>query len=82
MEAYPNPSFDVVNFRYRVTTKTKVTIRIYDTNGKVVAVPVNNELRDADTYELKWSSLSSGVYYAVLQNNGSTVQSIKVTIAK
>jgi hypothetical protein len=82
MEAYPNPTADVVNIRYRVTTKTKVTIKIYDTNGKIVAIPVNNESRDADTYELKWSSLSAGVYYAVLQNNGSTVQSIKVTIAK
>ena len=82
MEAYPNPTPDVVNIRYRVTAKTKVTIKIYDTNGKIVAIPVNNESRDADTYELKWSSLSAGVYYAVLQNNGSTVQSLKVTIAK
>ena len=82
MEAYPNPTSDVVNIRYRVTAKTKVTIKIYDTNGKIVAIPVNNESRDADTYELKWSSLSAGVYYAVLQNNGSTVQSLKVTIAK
>ncbi len=82
MEAYPNPTADVINIRYRVTAKTKVTIKIYDTNGKIVAIPVNNESRDADTYELKWSSLSAGVYYAVLQNNGSTVQSLKVTIAK
>ncbi len=82
MEAYPNPSVDAVNIRYRVSAKTRVTIKIYDTNGRIVAVPVNNELRDADLYEMKWTSSTSGVYYAVLQNNGSTVQSLKVTIAK
>ncbi len=82
MESYPNPSTESVNIRFRVTAKTNVTLKIYDTTGKIVAVPVNNQLRDADTYEIKWSAAASGTYYAVLQNNGATVQSIKVTIAK
>ena len=82
MESYPNPSTENVNIRFRVTAKTNVTLKIYDTTGKIVAVPVNNQLRDADTYEVKWSAAASGTYYAVLQNNGATVQSIKITIAK
>ena len=82
MESYPNPSTENVNIRFRVTAKTNVTLKIYDTTGKIVAVPVNNQLRDADTYEVKWSAATSGTYYAVLQNNGATVQSIKITIAK
>jgi hypothetical protein len=82
METYPNPANEAVNIRYRVNSRTKVTIKIYDSTGRIVAVPVNDQIKDADTYELKWSSLTSGVYYAVLQNNGSTVQSVKVTIAK
>ena len=82
MESYPNPSTENVNIRFRVTAKTNVTLKIYDTTGKIVAVPVNNQLRDADTYEVKWSAATSGTYYAVLQNNGATVQSIKINIAK
>jgi hypothetical protein len=82
MESFPNPSTESVNIRYRVTNKTRVTVKIYDTNGRIVATPVNSEMRDSDTYEVKWSAAVSGTYYAVLQNNGSTVQSIKVTIAK
>lgn len=82
MESFPNPSTESVNIRYRVTNKTRVTVKIYDTNGRIVATPVNNEMRDADTYEVKWSAAVSGTYYAVLQNNGATVQSVKVTIAK
>ena len=66
---------------------------IYQSRDKIIFYKVLKErkdnalvvvtvLKDADTYEVKWSAAASGTYYAVLQNNGATVQSIKINIAK
>ena len=84
MESFPNPAKDQVTIRYRVTSKTKVSMRIYDATGRIVAAPINNLSRESGTYELKLptTSMMPGVYYITLLNNNQTVQSIKSTIAR
>ena len=84
MESFPNPSADHIHIRYRVADRMKVTLKIYDVTGKVVATPVNNETRNAGSYDLNYSTanLSNGVYYATLANNGQTVQSLKLSVTK
>ncbi len=84
MESYPNPASTVNTVKYRVTAKSKVMVRIYDSNSNLVATPVNNEVKEAGTHELRISlaNYSSGIYYIVLSNNNNTVQSIKLSVAK
>lgn len=84
MESFPNPANDAVTIRYRVNSRTRVSIKIYDTTGKIVSNPVNNETQESGSYDLKWASagISPGIYYITLANNGQTVQSLKVSIAR
>lgn len=84
MESYPNPATEQFKIKYRVGGKMKVTLKIYDITGKVIAEPVSNMNRDAGTYEVNYSvyNLPNGVYFATISNNGQTVQSLKLTVAK
>ena len=84
MERFPNPSNGDVNFRYRVSKRMKVTLRIYDGTGRVVATPVNEELKEAGAYDLRLNSsqYTSGIYYATISNNGQTVQSLRLNMVK
>ena len=84
MESFPNPATNELTFRYRVNSKTNVSLKVYDTNGKIVFEPLKNVMRETGTYDLKWttSDFKSGVYYAVLMNDNHTVQSVKVSIVK
>ena len=84
METYPNPASDQVTLKYRVTSKTRVSMKVYDSNGKIVANPVSNQNQDSGTYDYKLntSTLSPGVYYVTLLNNNQTVQSVKVNIVR
>lgn len=84
MESFPNPSNGQVTIRYRVTNRTKVSMKIYDTNGKIISEPITNETKDIGIYEIPWvsSKYSPGIYYVTLLNNNSTVQSIKLSVAK
>jgi hypothetical protein len=83
IETFPNPARDVSTFRYRVSTASSVSLRIYDASGDLVATPVNNQQRAAGTYEVpvNVSKLKSGIYYARVQN-GTSTQSIKFIVTK
>ena len=84
MQSFPNPSNGQVTLRYRVNSKTQVSIKVYDTNGKIVYEPLKNQMRESGTYDMNWttSGYAPGVYYATLLNNNQTVQSLKITVAK
>ena len=84
MESFPNPSTNQVTLRYRVNSRTHVSIKVYDTNGKIVFEPLKNEVRESGTYDLNWatSNYTPGVYYATLMNDNQTVQSVKVSVIK
>ena len=84
MESYPNPANDHSLIKYRVNSKTHVSMKIYDSNGKIVSEPLSNEFRESGIYEynLATSNLATGVYYVVLANNNSTVQSLKISIVR
>ena len=80
---YPNPAKSQTTFKYRVTTdQTKLSIKIYDMEGNVVDTPVKDKSLSSGTYELNYNvkHLKSGSYYAIMQNNDQTVQSIRFTV--
>ncbi|MBI3004180.1 MAG: T9SS type A sorting domain-containing protein [Ignavibacteriales bacterium] len=68
---YPNPFNPATQIRYSVPTAGKVTLKIYNLLGQVVATLVNQE-QVAGTYVTRFdaSRLASGVYFYRLQTDG------------
>jgi hypothetical protein len=84
MESYPNPSTTNIHIKYRVADKMKVTLKLFDVTGKLIAQPVNNETRSAGSYEVDFNSseIPNGTYFATIATNGTTVQSLKLSVVK
>lgn len=84
MESFPNPSTNQTTLKYRVNSKTHVSIKVYDSNGKIVFEPLKNEIHESGTYDLKIATTNyiPGIYYATLMNNNQTVQSVKISVIK
>jgi hypothetical protein len=63
---YPNPFNPATNIQYRVTSLSKVSIKVYDILGKEVAVLVDAQLSPGSfniTFDAKKYNLSSGIYF-------------------
>jgi hypothetical protein len=82
---YPNPVSNETTFTYNLKSAEKVSLKIYDLVGRVVATLVD-EKQNAGDYELKWAVNQSklqqdGLYFARLQI-GQNLRTIKVMIRK
>lgn len=79
MIGFPNPFINAANFRYKIAKTSKVSIQIYDLNGRSMAI-INEGIRDAGEYTVNWNSgnLASGIYQATLLVNGKQAQTIKM----
>ena len=67
---YPNPFEDDTTIAFRLSRQAKVTIRIYDFTGRIVAQPITNSIREAGLVEVAWNGstsanehLARGVYF-------------------
>jgi endoglucanase len=69
---YPNPFNPITVITYEVPQLTNVTIRVYDTLGRRVAVLVNNEAKEAGNNEVVFdaTNLPSGVYFYRIYTKG------------
>lgn len=76
---FPNPFETMTTFRYRVRTNSKVAIRIYDINGKLLQTLVN-ENRQAGEYQVDWNAgrLPAGTYIAKVTSDNSLLQTVKL----
>ena len=79
---YPNPFNPVTNIKYEVPFRMKVTLKIYDVNGKEVKVLVNG-IQNAGSYSVDWNgeSYASGVYFYRLEAEGFS-KSYKMVLIK
>ena len=84
MTNYPNPTTTQTTFKYRVLDKTNVTVKILDQTGRLIDTPVNNKTVDGGTHELIYNvtKLPPGFYFATVENNDQTTQSIKFAVTK
>ena len=84
LQNYPNPAQQNTTFTYRLAETAPVTLTIYDVTGKLVMILVNNEIKPAGTYQVKWDveNMNSGYYIATLSSNRTNVQSVKVSVTR
>ncbi len=83
MQNYPNPFNPSTSIQYSIPASGVVTLEVFDTMGRRVALLVNNEQKKAGTHQLSFdaSALSSGVYLYRLQA-GDDVSIKKLTLIK
>jgi hypothetical protein len=79
MRAAPNPFPDNTTIRYRVESRSRVSIEVYDATGTLVRTLVNQE-QDAGNYSifLNTTDLRPGVYFVKAVSNGEAKQSLRV----
>ncbi len=80
---YPNPFVSNTVIKYNLVSSTKVSIDIFDINGKKVATVLNNEKQNAgiQTIDFNAENLKSGIYFAeIVSAYGSA--SVKMILTK
>ncbi|MEO8087028.1 MAG: DUF4331 family protein [Bacteroidota bacterium] len=84
MTVFPNPSTANINIKYHVAGALKVTLKIYDSIGNLIAEPVKNQLKAAGTYTSEYStgSLADAVYFATISAGDNVVQSLRINVVK
>lgn len=66
---YPNPFKGETTIQYTLPAREKVTLTVFDMNGRAMKVLVNNVTKDRGTHAVNFftASLPTGVYYYRLQ---------------
>jgi len=66
---YPNPFNPITTIRFGVTRRTKVSLEIYNVQGRLVRTLLNDKAYDPGSYTVQWNSrnnqgreVGSGVY--------------------
>lgn len=82
VSVYPNPTATTANINFALKAAEQTTINVYDVTGKVVANVVNGKLNAGkNTVSVETANLTNGIYFARIQA-GSTVQTVRFTVAK
>lgn len=79
---FPNPFNPETSIKFSIPQQEFVTLKIYNSLGQIVAVPIEKELSSGN-YTLKFDGrdLSSGVYVYTIQS-GNFIQSRKMILMK
>ncbi|MBP9096678.1 MAG: T9SS type A sorting domain-containing protein, partial [Ignavibacteria bacterium] len=79
---YPNPFNPSTEIKFDVLKTGNVNIKVYDETGKNI-MTLTNGIKNPGTYSVKFdaSSLSSGLYYYVMETEG-TILSKKMVLVK
>ena len=72
---YPNPFNPSTTIEYELRKAMPVSVRVYDTLGRVVATLVNNAVQQPGVYRVQWdgrsasgAQLTSGMYFYALES--------------
>ncbi|WP_448606124.1 reprolysin-like metallopeptidase [Paenimyroides ceti] len=69
---YPNPSSDVVNIHFDLSTMTNIVFELYDLNGRLVYKDVLNNSNNV-AYSLPMNQFSSGMYLLKINDGNHSV---------
>jgi hypothetical protein len=80
---YPNPFIGSTTIHYKTVNSGQVVIKIYDSNGLLVANLVDED-KTAGTYEDTWTpaGMKSGTYLASIYSNKSLVKTVKMQVTQ
>ena len=85
---YPNPFNPSTKIQFAIPQIEKVSIKVYDIQGKLIKNIVNHELMNPGSYQVKWdgtdlvgAKVASGIYFARMQA-GSFMQTKKMMMLK
>lgn len=83
MQNYPNPFNPSTTIKFAVPEVSKVSLKIYNTLGQLVATLVNNEIVNAGIHSVQWSAsnLASGIYFYELRTD-NIVKAKKMLLLK
>lgn len=70
---YPNPFNPITKIDYELPVEGKISLKVYDINGREVADLVNNQTQPAGYYTITFSAqnFSSGIYFFRIAAQGS-----------
>lgn len=68
---YPNPFNPMTNIEFSIYESEKISISIFDVNGKLVEKLLDNEFMIAGSYNIKWNAIGnvSGIYFVNITND-------------
>ncbi|SHJ05723.1 Por secretion system C-terminal sorting domain-containing protein [Hymenobacter daecheongensis DSM 21074] len=72
---WPNPATNHTSLSFSLSKPAAVTLAVYDAQGRRVAVPLEQQLRQAGTHtvSLPTAALAAGLYHCRLELNGRAV---------
>jgi uncharacterized membrane protein len=84
LKVYPNPAPDKVNVSFTVDKSQAVQVKVYDSQGTVVATLLHAEVQAGKPYSLKWqpaAKQAAGIYIIHMQT-ADQVKQQKVVLTR
>lgn len=80
VKVYPNPVVNNLNVMYNLSYNTNITLELYNLNGQIIKVLLQNEFKNAGVYHEYWSlkglnnqNIINGVYILKMKTSRDTV---------
>lgn len=81
IKVYPNPTYDILNIRFRSEESSIVQIKIIDINGKVVRELYNDIPKNGlNTLSFNRSALPTGTYFVNIQTENKIIKNEKIIV--
>jgi hypothetical protein len=79
VNAYPNPSSDVVNIEVKTKDDKNLTLNLYDITGRSVIKPIQIKgTQEKNAAMIQLSNLRNGIYFYTLSENNKVIYSNKI----
>jgi len=80
--SYPNPTRGIVDFRFSIFDAGRVTLKIFDVQGREMAVVLDEDKTDGE-HTIRWNAdgMPAGVYYYSLRS-GKQANTGKIIVMK
>lgn len=81
LQVYPNPIFEEFKIEFELATNTKISINIYNTQGKLVkSLYEGSAYIGKNQFTFNKSNLEIGTYFLNITSNNHTLKNEKITI--
>jgi hypothetical protein len=72
---YPNPFNPKTKISFSLEKESRINLMIYNNQGELVEILINNELYDPGSYWFTWdaSNFQSGIYFLELKNESNSI---------